>query len=106
MMICMNCSNFIIGGDLNTSVKRVSSNFTKYLNYIYQQESIKPCIDFEGNKVCYTFTSPVDNGTHNIDHFLLNNGLFDQMLEYYSMHDGSNLSFHSPLVLTLNLDIN
>ena len=28
------------------------------------------------------------------------------MLEYYSMHDGSNLSFHSPLGLTLNLYIN
>ena len=48
----------------------------------------------------------MDNGTHIIDHFLLNNGLFDHMLEYYSMHDGSNLSFHSPLVLTLNLYIN
>ena len=24
----VNCSNFIIGGDLNTSFKRVSSNFT------------------------------------------------------------------------------
>ena len=55
---------------------------------------------------CYTFTSPVDNGTHIIDHFQLNNGLFDHMLEYYIMHDGSNLSFHSPLVITLNLDIN
>ena len=66
---------------------------------------MKPCIDFEGNNVCYTFTSPVVNGTHIIDHFLLSNGLFDHMLEYYSMHNGSNLSFHSPLVLTVNLDI-
>ena len=108
MSVCnvMNCSNFIIGGDLNTSFKRLSSNFTKHLNYICEHESIKPCIDFEGNNVCYTSTSPVDNGTHIIDHFLLINGLFDHMLEYYSMHDGSNLSFHSPLVLTLNLDIN
>ena len=28
------------------------------------------------------------------------------MLECYRIHDGSNLSFHSPLVLTLNLEIN
>ena len=110
MSVCniMNCSNFITGGDLNTSFKHVSSNFTKHLNYICEHESIKPCIDFEGNNVCYTFTSHVDNGTqcHIIDHFPLNNGLFDHMLQYYSMHDGSNLSFHSPLDLTLNLDIN
>ena len=102
----MNCSNFIIGSDLNTSFKRVSSNFTNHLNYIYKHETIKPCIGIEGNNVCYTFTSPVDNGTHIIDYFLLNNKYFDHMLEYYSMHDGSNLPFHSPLVLTLNLYIN
>ena len=60
----------------------MSSNLTKQLNYICEHESIKPCIDFEGNNVYYTFTSPVDNGIHIIDHFLLNNGLFDHMLEY------------------------
>ena len=70
----MNCSNFIIGGDMNTSFKRVSSNYTKHLYYICKH-------DFEGNNVCYTFTSSVDNCTHIIDHFLLNNGIFDHMLE-------------------------
>ena len=67
MSVCniMNCSNFIIGGDLNTSFKLVSSNFTKH--YICEHKSSKPCIDFEGNDMCYTFTSPVDNYTHVID---------------------------------------
>ena len=50
------------------------------------------------NNVLYTFTSLVDNDPHDIDHFLLNNGLFDYVLEDYSMHDFLNLSFHSPLV--------
>ena len=46
MSVCnvMNSSNFIIGGDLNTYFKRVSSNFTKHLNYICEHESIKPLI--------------------------------------------------------------
>ena len=57
----------------------------KHLNYMCEHESIKPCIDFEGNNVRYTFASPMDNGAHIIDHFLLNNGLFDHMLEYCSM---------------------
>ena len=48
----------------------------------------------------------MDNGTHVIDHFLVNNGLFDHMLDYYSRHNGVNLSFHSPMVLTLNVDVN
>ena len=48
----------------------------------------------------------MDNGTRVIDKFLLNNGLFDHMFDYYSMHSGVNLSFNSPLVLTLNVDVN
>ena len=28
------------------------------------------------------------------------------MLDYYSIHDGANLSFYSPRVLTLHLDVN
>ena len=55
---------------------------------------------------CYTFTSPMDNATHVNDHFLLNNGFFDHILDYYSMNDGVNLSFHSALVLTFNVDVN
>ena len=53
MSLCnvMNCSNFIIGSDLNTTFKLVHSNFTKHLNYICEHESIKPCTDFEGNNV-------------------------------------------------------
>ena len=51
MRVCniLDCSNFIIGDDLNTSFQCVSSNLTKRLNYICDDESIKPCIGFEGN---------------------------------------------------------
>ena len=109
MSVCsiMNCSSFIIGGDLNTSFQHVSSNLAKYLNHIIcDNVSIKPCIDFEGNNVCHTFTSPLNNCTRVIDNFLLNNILFDHMLDYYSMHDGVNLSFRSPLVISKIVDVN
>ena len=49
---------------------------------------------------------PVDNGAHVIDHFLLNNGLIDHMLDYYIMQNGVNLSSHSQLFLTLSVDVN
>ena len=66
----------------------------KIVNYIREIESIKLCIELGGNTVCYTYTSPLDNGTNIIDNVLLNDRLFDHMLEYYNMHDGSNLSFN------------
>ena len=70
----VNCSNFIIGGDLSTSFDRMSLVFMKHLNDICEHESCKSYIDFEGNTICYTFSSAVDNDTHINDHVLLNNG--------------------------------
>ena len=35
--------------------------------------------------------------------FLLN--LFNSVLEYYSLHEGTNLSFHSPIILTLHINV-
>ena len=51
------------------------------------------------------FSSPVDHGTHTIDHLLVTDGLFNSVLEYYSLNGGTNLSFHSPIILTLHLNI-
>ena len=32
-------------------------------------------------------------------------GLFNSVLEYYSLHEGTNLSFHSPIILTLHINV-
>ena len=53
----------------------------------------------------YTFTSPVDHGTHTIYHLLVNDGLFNSVLEYYSLREGTNLSFHSPIILKLHINV-
>ena len=47
----------------------------------------------------------LDHGTHTIDHLLVNDGLFNSVLEYYSLHEGTNLSFHSPIILTLHINV-
>ena len=51
------------------------------------------------------FSSPVDHGTHTIDHLLVNDGLFNSVLKCYSLHGCTNLSFHSPIIFTLHLNI-
>ena len=101
----MDCSNFIIGGDLNTCMKRTDSFFTKHLHYICDTEYMKPCSNFNNQNIKYTFTSPVDHGTHVIDHFLVNNGLFNYITEYTSIHNGANLSFHSPILVKFMFNV-
>ena len=75
------------------------------LKLLCEVDSFTPCIDFVDSKIKYTFTSPVDHGTHTIDHLLVNDGLFNSVLEYYSLHEGTNLSFHSPIILTLHINV-
>lgn len=101
----LGCFNFIIGGDFNTNFKRTKSNFTKHLNFVCENEHLYPCIYSKNSIVPYTFTSPVDQGKHIIDHFLVNKGMVCNILEYFSVHDGANVSFHSPVVLKLNFTV-
>ena len=98
-------SNIIVGGDMNTNLQRVNSDFTRQLKLLCEVDSFTPCIDFVDSKIKYTFTSPVDHGTHTIDHLLVNDGLFNSVLEYYSLHEGTNLSFHSPIIFTLHINV-
>ena len=70
-------SNIIVGGATNTNLQRVNSDFTRQLKLLCEVDSFTPCIDFVDSKIKYIFTSPVDNGTHTIDHLLVNDGLFN-----------------------------
>ena len=98
-------TNIIVGGDLNTNLQRTNSDFNRQMKLICDADNFTPCIDFVDSKIKYTFTNPVDHGTHIIDHFLINDGSFYTVLDYYSLHDGSNLSFHSPIIITLLINI-
>ncbi len=55
--------------------------------------------------VDYTYTTPVDNATFIIDHFLVNDAMFNKISCYKSIHDGNNLSFQSPGLLVIDIDI-
>ena len=98
-------TNIILGGDLNTNLQRTNSDFNRQMKLMCDADNFTPCIDFVDSNIKYTFTNPVDHGTHIIDHFHINDGSFYTVLDYYSLHDGSNLSFHSPIIITLLINI-
>ncbi len=101
----LDCSDFIIGGDLNTNLHRDYSTFTKYLKDVCAAENLKMCSAYRNQSVNYTYTSPADNTTFTIDHFLVIDSMFNKISCYKSIHDGNNLSFLSPVLLVIDIDI-
>ena len=69
-------------------------------------EHIVNCLSFAYSNVKYAYTHPaLDNNTHIIDHFLVNNALFRHIKGYCSIHEGDNVSFHEPIVLKLDFTV-
>ncbi len=95
------CNNFIIGGDLNTSLDRSNSGFTQYLLNIVEREHLYLCINDNVSDIDFTFTSPVNHSNHTIDHFIVNSALSKYITAYKSLHDGDNMSFHSAVSLQI-----
>ena len=98
------CKNVIIAGGMNTSFDRKGSEHTKHLEYILRTEGLKDCLCHACSNVQYSFTSPVNHSGHVIDHFIVSSNLFNSISCYFSLHDGDNVSQHSPIVLKLGID--
>ena len=47
-------SNIIVGGDMNTNLQRVNSDFTRQLKLLCEVDSFTPCIEFVDSKIKYT----------------------------------------------------
>ena len=69
---------FSIGGDLKTSLHRDDSIFTKYLKDVCAAKNLKMCSAYSNQNVEYTYTSPIDNASFSIDHFLVNDSYVQQ----------------------------
>ena len=99
-----NISNIVIGGDLNTSLDR-NSLCTRYLRDIVLADDLSCCMDFNISTVDYTYCCPVSHSYHTIDHFIVNSGMEVLVSNYFTVHDGDNVSSHSPVCLSLSVPV-
>lgn len=97
--------NVIIGGDLNTSVERIGSTFTQFLCNFVNSEQLYICDDSPLCHIDFTYKCPVYDTLHVIDHFIVNNALVNEIIDYRSIHDGDNLSSHCPISLSLDVNV-
>ena len=89
----------IIGGDFNTDYSRNNFNSRTLKDYLIS-ESLLDAGDVL-NDSNYTYESY--NGVKSIiDHFILTENCIANVIDYDVLHDGFNLSDHSPIMITLD----
>ena len=100
-----NVDHIVIGGDFNTDLSRPHSLNTIMLNEFVQRESLQYCISLNLAQVDYTYESKATRNKSLIDHFIVSNNLSSRVESYKVIHEGDNLSDHSPIILGLAIPV-
>ena len=93
--------NVIMGGDFNMDFSRNRSVNRQSLLSFMTQENMTCCLNSDVSTIDYTYESM----TSLIDHFIVTDNLLSSVSKYECTHSGSNMSDHSPVVLTVSIDI-
>jgi hypothetical protein len=96
-----NADTFVIAGDFNTDMSRQNSLHTNALQTYLTNECCKSCLDCRDSSINYTFESKINGSRSTLDHCIVSEDLFHQVLQYSVRHEGDNLSDHSPVELVL-----
>ena len=99
-----NPSQVLLGGDLNSDLIRDSPQVNYLKNHFISAFNMTACIDLEFANVPYTFICPVTSKTSRIDHFLVTNGISNNVLSCDIMNNHL-FSDHVPLCLVLDINV-
>ena len=101
----LNINHIVCGGDFNTDISRSNSLHTKSLMRFVQNEHMILLDDLPNNSVDYTFESKIDQTRSTIDHFIVSDNVFPDVTTIFCDHNVHNLSDHSSLGITLNVNV-
>ena len=93
--------NILWCGDINADFRRNSRFTTIVKDFIKDHQLQQSWMHFQ---VDFTFSSPANNSTSVIDHFMYNIALCDHVVDAGVIHRGDNMSGHSPVFLKLRTD--
>ena len=88
----------IIGGDFNTDFKRQSLNLNLLNNFITVESLICSSLIFEPD---FTFENSF-GARSTIDHFILSENVFNDIIDFKVLDEGNNLSDHCPIFISLS----
>ena len=94
----------LIGGDLNTDLKRLNSLHTNaLLSYVNRENLIHPGNPYDQTE--FTFQSLATDDRSYIDHFFISESLYQDDVQYSILHEGDNVSDHAAVSLTLSIPV-
>ncbi len=97
--------HIVLAGDLNTDLTRGNSLHTRELLQFAARNNLCFGVHCECANIQYTFEN-INVGTFStLDHFLFSENIMPCVTEYRSIHDGDNLSDHSPVLIRLALGV-
>ena len=99
-----NVDGIVLGGDFNTDLSRAASRHTANLTSFIDENDLVPCLLHLNCSIHFTYCSRVfPFSTSVIDHFFVSDLVASEISSLHSIHDGDNLSDHSPIALHLNI---
>ena len=93
----------VIGGDLNSDLKRTSSDRVELLADFTSSQGLFLCLEHAPTSVDFTYENSWNHARSTIDHFVISENLRSSFVRQWCIHEGDNLSDHSPLFLELNI---
>ena len=94
------CKSVILCGDYNTSFERKTGQ-VDCLNDFISRNSFKIALENTNSKKDFTYTNVSLGHKSCIDHILVDNRIFDIILDNYVIYDGANPSNHNVLYLSI-----
>ena len=103
--VCNKVDHIIIGGDLNTDLKRTTSLHTKHLLNVCDKESLKCAASHSNFNIDYTYESTINHIKSVIDHFIVSRDIYDSIEQFVVQHDGDNLSDHDVISMQVPISV-
>ena len=103
-VIEVNTADFVVvGGDLNTDLNRSDSGRVELLADFISSQGLVLGLEHAVTSVDFTYENSWNHARSTIDHFIISENLGSSFVRQWCIHEGDNLSDHSPLFLEINI---
>jgi hypothetical protein len=101
----MNIDHIICGGDFNSDLSRINSLHTRRLLSYVDNENLILLDNLDCCDVEFSYESKANQKRSTLDHFMVSHNLCADVVSVTCDHNVHNMSDHSPLSVSFNIDI-
>ncbi len=101
----LDIEHIILGGDFNTDPHRLNSLHTTAFNAMLENQNLRSWTTSEFCTADFSFESKISGVRSLIDHFVLSERLFNEIVNADVIHLGDNLSDHCPISIRIDIPV-